>query len=65
MSNLSTIIVAIILLAIVALIIRSLVMGKKKGKCGGGCCDCGSSSVCHSHAKTSLEEAYREDHATH
>ncbi len=49
MSNLATIIVSILLLAIVGLIVRKLVRDRKKGKntCGCGCKDCPSASLCH------------------
>lgn len=53
LSNLSTILISIFLLAIVTLIIRYLLQQKKQGKhsCGGNCGSCGACSMggqCHS-----------------
>lgn len=48
--NIATIITCMILIAVVAAIIVSMVRGKKKGKssCGCGCADCPMSGSCHS-----------------
>ncbi len=50
---LGTIIVSIILVAIVALIIASIIKSKRAGKnvlsCGGNCSACGMCSSCPSH----------------
>lgn len=51
MENLSTIVVALILIGIVALVIRSMVKTKKAGKsviCGGNCSGCSGACMCHS-----------------
>lgn len=50
MNNLSTIIVCIVLIAVVALIISKMVKDKKKGKssCGCGCSNCAMAGKCHS-----------------
>lgn len=49
-NNLSTIIVCILLIAVVALIIGKMVKDKKKGKssCGCGCSSCAMAGKCHS-----------------
>ncbi len=50
MENLSTIIVALILAAVVVLVIRKMVRDKKAGhscSCGGSCGCCPSSGMCH------------------
>ena len=45
-SNLDTILISLVLLAIVALIVRYLIRQKKQGKssCGGNCSCCGGCS---------------------
>ncbi len=45
-SNLATILISLVLLAIVALIVRYLIRQKKQGKssCGGNCSCCGGFS---------------------
>ena len=45
-SNLATILISLVLLAIVALIVRYLIRQKKQGKssCGGNCSCCGECS---------------------
>lgn len=51
LSNFSTIVISILLLAVVTLIIRYLIRQKKQGKhsCGGNCGACGAcSGKCHS-----------------
>lgn len=47
--NIATIIICLVLLVIVALIIRSMVINKIKGKgsCGCGCENCPSARICH------------------
>lgn len=47
--NLSTIVVSLILLLVVAAIIRKLVRDKKKGKssCGCNCAHCAMAESCH------------------
>ena len=47
--NLSTIVVSLILLLVVAVIIRKLVRDKKKGKssCGCNCAHCAMAESCH------------------
>lgn len=49
LSNLGTIIVGVILLAIVAVIVFKVVKDKKKGKpsCGCNCANCPSACNCH------------------
>ena len=48
-NNLSTLIVGVVLLAIVAFVCLSMVRNKRKGKssCGCGCKDCALSDKCH------------------
>lgn len=48
--NLATIIISVIILAVVAAIIISMVRNRKKGKtaCGCGCSNCPMSTSCHS-----------------
>ena len=48
-SNLSTIVITLVLIVIVGLILRSMVRDKKNGKssCGGNCGSCGGCSACH------------------
>jgi len=50
LENVGTIIVALVLAAIVALIVIARVKAKKKGKstCGCGCENCAMSGMCHS-----------------
>lgn len=47
--NLATVIVALVLAAVIALIIVYLVRSKRKGKslCGGGCGGCPMNGACH------------------
>ena len=47
--NLSTIVVSLILMLVVAVIIRKLVRDKKKGKssCGCNCAQCAMAESCH------------------
>ena len=49
----STFIVCIILIAIVAFSIRTMINNKKKGKtsCGCGCSSCGLAGMCHGSSK--------------
>lgn len=60
MSNISTIIVSVLLLTIVVFIIRNLYHDKKTGKssCGSGCGGCASSGLCHG-KKNALVEQYK------
>ena len=48
-ANIGTILISLVLLAVVALIIRSMVNDKKQGKssCGGNCASCGGCCACH------------------
>lgn len=48
-ANIGTILISLVLLAVVALIIRSMVHDKKQGKssCGGNCASCGGCCACH------------------
>lgn len=48
--NLATIIISLIIVAVVAAIIISMVRNRKKGKssCGYGCSNCPMSGSCHS-----------------
>lgn len=48
-ANIGTILISLVLLAVVALIIRSMVHDKKQGKssCGGNCANCGGCCGCH------------------
>lgn len=46
-NNLSTLIVGVVLLAIVALVCLSMVRNKRKGKSSCGCKDCALSDKCH------------------
>ena len=50
-SNLSTILISLVLLAIVISIIRYLIRQKKQGKstCGAGCAHCANAGCCHHH----------------
>ncbi len=50
-SNIATILISLVLIAIVAIIIRSIVKDKKKGKslCGGNCGHCPMGGSCHKH----------------
>ena len=48
--NIGTIIVSLVLIAIVALAVVSMIRDKKKGKsctCGGSCSGCAMSGRCH------------------
>lgn len=56
-TNIGSIVVALFLLAVVALIVRRLILDKKAGKhicggscgsCGGGCQGCPMAGKCHS-----------------
>ena len=48
-ANIGTILISLVLLAVVALIIRSMVHDKKQGKysCGGNCAGCAACGSCH------------------
>ena len=48
-ANLSTIIIAVIVIGILAAIIVKMIKDKKKGKssCGCGCSNCAASEICH------------------
>ena len=48
-ANIGTILISLVLLAVVALIIRSMVRDKKQGKssCGGNCAGCAACGACH------------------
>ena len=48
-TNIGTILISLLLLAAVALIIRSMMRDKKQGKssCGGNCADCAACGSCH------------------
>ena len=48
--NISTIIISLVILAVVAGIISKMIRDKKKGKtsCGCGCENCPSADICHS-----------------
>lgn len=48
-SNISTIIIGIVLAAIVGMVIVKMIRDKKKGKssCGGSCAGCPSNCDCH------------------
>lgn len=48
-ANIGTILISLVLLAVVALIIRSMMRDKKQGKssCGGNCASCGGCCACH------------------
>ena len=48
-TNIGTILISLLLLAAVALIIRSMMRDKKQGKssCGGNCASCGGCCACH------------------
>ena len=50
-SNLSTIVISLLLLAVIFLIIRYLIRQSKQGKhsCGGNCGCCPMSGACHAH----------------
>ena len=50
-NNLSTLIVGVVLLAIVAFVCLSMVRNKRKGKssCGGNCGSCPMGGSCHKH----------------
>lgn len=49
-SNLSTIVISLLLLAVIFLIVRYLIRQHKQGKysCGGSCGACGACKNCHS-----------------
>ena len=49
MKNLSTIIIAVIVIGILAAILVKMIQDKKKGKssCGCGCENCAASEICH------------------
>lgn len=48
-TNIGTILISLLLLAAVALIIRSMMRDKKRGKssCGGNCAGCAACGACH------------------
>ena len=48
-ANIGTILISLVLLAAVALIIRSMMRDKKQGKssCGGNCAGCAACGACH------------------
>ena len=48
-ANIGTILISLVLLAVVALIIRSMVNDKKQGKssCGGNCAGCAACGACY------------------
>ncbi len=48
-TNIGTILISLLLLASVALIIRSMMRDKKQGKssCGGNCAGCAACGACH------------------
>ncbi|MCI8801251.1 FeoB-associated Cys-rich membrane protein [Acetatifactor muris] len=48
--NAATIIISVILIAVVAAIVTSMIRNKKKGKssCGCGCANCPMGAACHS-----------------
>ena len=48
-ANIGTILISLVLLAVVALIIRSMVHDKKQGKSswGGNCAGCAACGACH------------------
>ena len=48
-TNIGTILISLLLLAAVALIIRSMMRDKKQGKssCGAGCAHCAMHGQCH------------------
>jgi hypothetical protein len=50
LNNISTIIVCVIIIAVVAMIVRKMVKDKKQGKssCGCGCQNCAMHDACHS-----------------
>lgn len=52
--NISTIIVAIAVLAIIGFIVYKMIKDKKQGKssCGCGCKDCANASMCHGNNKS-------------
>lgn len=51
-SNISTILVGLVVIGIVALAVRSIIKDKKSGKgCGGGCSGCAGSGTCHGRIK--------------
>ena len=49
-ANMGSILICLVLLAVVALILRSLLRQKKQGEssCGCGCADCAMHGSCHS-----------------
>ena len=53
-SNLPTILIIAVLVLFFALLIRSLIKDKKKGKssCCGGCSGCAMAGQCHGHVPT-------------
>ena len=52
-ANIGSILICLVLLAVVALILRSLIRQKKQGKssCGCGCAHCAMQGACHSGAQ--------------
>jgi hypothetical protein len=58
-NNITTIMVSLLIVIIVIMSIKSI---KKNGhSCDGGCGHCASSSICHSH-KNTLVQDYHQDH---
>ena len=53
-NNWGTLVVLAAVVVIMALIIRSMIMNKKKGKssCGCGCADCAMNGACHTSRST-------------
>ena len=48
-ANIGTILISLLLLAAVALILRSMIRDKKQGQssCGGNCAGCAACGACH------------------
>ena len=61
---LGTILISVILLAVVALIIRSMINTKRSGKnvlsCGGNCSACGMCGSCKFHAQNAKKTDVKE-----
>ena len=47
-ANIGSILICLVLLAVVALILRSLIRQKKQGKSSCGCAHCAMQGACHS-----------------
>lgn len=56
-ANFATIFVGLIVLALVALALRSVLRSRKKGGCAGGCSGCSLAGTCHA-GKPSGRERY-------